>query len=106
MAIGDYAFDIMCQFINGSDALGCKVVFVSDSPDVENVTTILIRNLRSEHCAQGRLNLSHPVYCYHQMFSFDIDPNNSTGDLAIEGDFATLTDVFTDSETGLDNKGW
>ena len=35
--VGESTIDIQCWFIHGSDALGCKVVLVSDCPNISNV---------------------------------------------------------------------
>ena len=62
--------DIQCWFIHGSDALGCKVVLVSDCP-------------RTDMSASGQLSLVHNISCYLRMF--DTDVNNTVSNLTIEG---------------------
>ena len=39
--VGESTIDIQCWFIHGSDALGCKVVLVSDH-SVENTTNCYV----------------------------------------------------------------
>ena len=73
--------DIQCLFIHGSDALGCKVVLISHCQNVRNVQANLSR---SDVSASGRLILTHSISCYHKVFAFDIDVNNSIGNLTIE----------------------
>ena len=34
--VSESTIDIQCWFIHGSDALGCKVVLISDCPNVNN----------------------------------------------------------------------
>ena len=34
--VGESTIDIQCWFIHGSDALGCKVVLVSDCPNAND----------------------------------------------------------------------
>ena len=75
-----------CTFIHGSDALGCKVVLVSDNPEVDNETVNISRNYKS---AQKAVNLTKPYSCYSRMFAFDIEFNGTSGDLTIEGQIST-----------------
>ena len=35
--VGESSVDIQCWFIHGSDALGCKMVLVSDCPNITDV---------------------------------------------------------------------
>ena len=81
--VGESTIDIQCWFIHGSDALGCKVVLVSDYPNVSDVYTKLSRSNMS---ASGQLSLNQNLSCYQRVFAFDIDVNNNTiSNLAIEG---------------------
>ena len=74
--------DIQCWFIHGSDALRCKVVLVSDCPNISDVHANLSR---SDMSASGQLGLIHNISCYLRMFAFDIDVNNTISSLTIEG---------------------
>ena len=89
-AVGESTIDIQCWFIHGSDALGCEIVLVSDYPSVKNEQTIF---LRSNTSASGRLNLTHKVSCYHQVFAFDIEVNNTFSNLTINGTVKTMADM-------------
>ena len=76
---------IKCYFISGSDALGCKVVIVNYNPYVKNVTGFLMRK-GSDQFAEGQFILNHSnESCFHQVFAFDIETDNTISDLAIEG---------------------
>ena len=82
---------IRCYLINGSDAQGCRVVFVSDLPNIENMTKEFYSS-QTERVVQGHLNISlDQVSCYHQMFAYDIELDFTISNLAIEGNL-TLTD--------------
>ena len=80
--VGESTIDIQCWFIHGSDALGCKVVLVSDCPNVSDVHANLSR---SDMSASGQLSLTHNISCYHRVFAFNIDVNNTISYLTIEG---------------------
>ena len=41
--VDEYAIDIKCHFIHGSDALGCKVVLVSDYPNVNSAEAAFLK---------------------------------------------------------------
>ena len=69
MAEGEYTVDIQCLFISGSDAVGCKVVVVSDHQSINNETANLTRNSTLAYC---QLNLTHQVSCYHRVVSYTI----------------------------------
>ena len=89
-AVGESTIDIQCWFINGSDALGCKIVLVSDCPSVDDEYAIL---LRSDMSASGQLNLTHKVFCYHQVFVYDIDVNSTLSNTTIEENIKTIVDT-------------
>ena len=98
-AVGESTIDIQCWFIHGSDALGCKIVLVSDYPSVNNEQTML---LRSNTSASGRLNLTHKVFCYHRVFAFDIDVNNTLSNLTIEENLnSTMADTLCSGNYSL-----
>ena len=77
--------DIQFWFIHGSDALGCKVVLVSDYSNINNTQVHLSKNDTS---ASGQLSLTHNISCYQRVFAFDIDVSNTISNLAIEGNIA------------------
>ena len=91
-AVGDYVCAVKCQFINGSDALGCKVHLVSDHPNVETVVESLIRendSISSSHPIKRELTLPHPVSCYRHVLAFDIENDNNISEFAINGSLST-----------------
>ena len=76
---------IWCHFISGSDALGCKVVIVNYNPSVKNITGLLMRK-GSEQIAEGQFTLNHSNgFCFHRVFAFDVETDNTISGLAIEG---------------------
>ena len=81
IVVGESTIDIQCWFIHGSDALGCKVVLVSDCPNISDVHANLSR---SDMSAIGQLTLTY-IFCYHRVFAFDIDVNNTISNLTVEG---------------------
>ena len=97
-AVGESTIDIQCWFIHGSDALGCKIVLVSDYPSVNSEQAIF---LRSNTSASGRLNLTHKVSCYHQVFAFDIEVNNTLSNLSIERNFKMTPDTVCSGKCGI-----
>ena len=78
--VDESTIDIQCWFIHGSDALGCKVVLVSDYSNINNVQVHLSRNDTS---ASVQLSPTHNISCYQRVFAFDIDVNNTISNLAI-----------------------
>ena len=89
-AVGESTIDIQCWFIHGSDALGCKIVLVSDYPSVNNEQAIF---QRSNTSASGQIILTHKVFCYHRVFAFDIEVNNTISNFSIEEIISsTMTD--------------
>ena len=79
--VGESTIDIQCWFIHGSDTLGCKVVLVSDCPNVSDVHANLSR---SDMSATGQLTIIHNISCYHRVFAFNIDINDTISNLTIE----------------------
>ena len=69
MAVRESTVDIQCLFISGSDAVGCKVVVVSDHQSINSETADLTRNDTS---AYGRLILTHKAFCYHRVVAYTI----------------------------------
>ena len=59
---------IQCLFLHGSDALGCKVVVVSNCSNISDVYANLLRNNSVIMSASGKLNLVHNIFiieCLH-----------------------------------------
>ena len=79
--------DIQCWFIYGSDALGCKVVLLSD---FANESAILLRNT-DRLSASGQLNLARPIVGrYREVLAYGIDLNNTPSGLKITGNLIGL----------------
>ena len=86
--VDESAVAVQCLFIHGSDALGCNVVLVSKCQNVRDVQANLSR---SDIFSFGQLNLTHSITCYHEVFAFDINVNNTFSNLSIEGKIHTTT---------------
>ena len=72
---------LQCTFAIGSDARGCRVVFVGESG---NMTKNLIRLTGSEITIET-FNVTSPLYCYTEVLGFDIESDGSLGVLAVPG---------------------
>ena len=87
--VGDSTIDIQCQFIYGSDAVGCKVVLASKCPTVQDEQVNLLKNVRSV-LANHSLKLTSNISCFYRVFANDIDVNETIGNLTIEGEIRTI----------------
>ena len=81
--MGESTIDIQCLFIHGSDAVGCKVVLVSDRPGVNNETGTLIRRSKSES-ASGYFETMQEIGCYQRVIAYVIDMNYNTNTFPIK----------------------
>ena len=79
--VDESTIDIQCWFIHGSDTLGCKVVLVSDCPNISDVHANLSR---TDMSASEQLSLIHNISCYHRVYALGIDVNNTINSLSIE----------------------
>ena len=68
---------VWCDFITKSNAQGCRVVLVGDFGD-------LAVNLTRENNTNV-INVTHPLFCYYEVFGFDIEYDGSVGTLAVPG---------------------
>ena len=80
-----HSIDIECHFIHGSDALGCKVVLVSDYQLINDETMNISRN-ENIMSAQRMSSLTELSSCYSRVFAFDIEVNGTISNLAIEAE--------------------
>ena len=87
---GESTIRIQCLFIRGSDAIGCKVVLVSDCSNYRDMHTNITKR-ETDTKASEQLNLRQNVFCYHKVIAYDIDVNNTIRDLGIEGLIQPLT---------------
>ena len=85
--VGESTINIQCWFIHGSDALGCKVVLVSDYRGVNNETMNITRKTNNIMSVFGTFNLTQPVSCYNRVLAFDIEISNTLSNVTIEGNF-------------------
>ena len=96
-AVGDYVCAVECHFINGSDALGCKVHLVSDHPNVDTVVESLLNrendSISSSHLIKREFTLPHPVSCYRHVLAFDIENDNNISEFAIYGNLTLQVGV-------------
>ena len=53
---------------------------------MENFSSTFYR-INSELILHGEVNVSEDLSCYHGVFGFDVESDNSTSDLALPGDF-------------------
>lgn len=58
---GEHTVMVNCYFLNGSDAQGCMIIFISNFEQVDNQTA----RLDSNSTAWVEFNLDHPVSCYY-----------------------------------------
>ena len=97
--VGETTIDIQCWFIHGSDAVGCKVVLVSNYSNISDMhKNISRRNNTMITSAFAKLNLTHNISCYHRVFAFGIDINNIISNLTIEGIINTI--ITNDESAG------
>ena len=98
IVVGESTIDIQCLFVHGSDALGCKVVLVSDCPNISDVHANLSR---SDMSASGQLSLVHNISCYHRVYAFGIDVNNTIiNSLSIEAMIKSMEDFVHTGNNG------
>ena len=76
------AFHVHCEFIDGSDAQGCMIVFVGM---YDNVTATISRRYQSSDSANATVNVAEPATCYHEVYAFDIEHDGGIGTLVIPG---------------------
>ena len=84
--VGESTIDIQCWFIHGSDALGCKVVLVSDYPNVDNAEATF---LREDISAFGQFYLTHEALCYQRVHAYSVDINSTLSTLHTDGNIIT-----------------
>ena len=89
--ITERVIEVQCYFITGSDAKGCMVVIVSKLSSVSNITATLIKTNQSDTVVNELLNISANMDCYHNIFAFDIEANNTISSLAIGGELSSNT---------------
>ena len=83
--VDESTIDIQCHFIHGSDALGCKVILVSDYQGIKDETIMNVSRNNNIVSIQRRVNLTQLSSCYSKVTAFDIEVNGTISNLAIEG---------------------
>ena len=71
---------IQCEFLTGSNAIGCMVVITGFVAYHINLT----RN-PSTKLTTSTVTLEHPPSCYTRVEAFDIESDGSVGSLAVPG---------------------
>ena len=85
---GTNAFEVLCDYIPGSNANGCMVVLVGGTPNVNNITVNLTR-ARDGSASTKVVYLTLPTLCYDQVFAFDIEYDGSVAAIAVPGRLIT-----------------
>ena len=99
--VGESTVDIQCLFIKGSDALGCKVVFVSECTGVDYHQYTNLSRVNTTASGQLRLNLSYKNPCHHRVFAYDIEIDNTTSSLPIDGIINNIKQLIENTESGM-----
>lgn len=81
------SFRVKCEFLSGSNALGCLVVLVSD---IENITVKLTRDADE---VEMDVNVTYSPSCYNNVVAYDIEYDGSIGNLAIPGMLIKVTNL-------------
>ena len=92
---GESTIRIQCLFLIRSDAIGCKVVLVSNCSNDSDMYTNITKTK-----AFKQLTLPRNVSCYHKVIAYDIEVNNTISDLGIEGSIEHFT---RDADSGIHN---
>ena len=93
--IGESTIDIECHFIHGSDALGCNAELISNCSNISVIHTNVSRSIMY---ASKQLTLTGNISCYHRVFAFDIEVNNTISNLSIEG---MIKHIISDVHAGI-----
>ena len=104
VALGDHIIDVCCQFVNGSDAQGCKLVFVGGRTLTNNLTTKLYLGAEHHTIAFGKVYLTYPISCYQHVLAFDIETDNTTSSLAVEGDIVHTSKSETECPLSVESE--
>ena len=76
--------ELVCEFIYGSDALGCMIVLNSNCNTLSDKYATLSRNGTSPKTIT-QLHIPRNVSCFHRVFAHDINLNSTVSNLSIEG---------------------
>ena len=74
-------YSIQCNYITGSDAIGCVYTLVSNKKEVSDLSGTLKRT------SLGGMVVEIPnVGCYREVLAYDLERDNTTGTLPIRGE--------------------
>ena len=99
--VRESTIDIQCLFIEGSDAVGCKAVFVSECTGVDYHQYTNLLRVNTTASGQLRLSLSYRNPCHHRVFAYDIEIDNNTSNLTIEGIINNIKQLIENTEPGM-----
>ena len=99
--VRESTIDIQCLFIERSDAIGCKVVFVSECTGVDYHQYTNLSRVTTTASGQLRLSLSYGNSCHHRVFAYNIEIDNTTSSLAIEGIINNIKQLIENTEPGM-----
>ena len=87
---GSNSITIHCDFVTGSDALGCVVILVGE---VTNTTAILNREAG---IGVATTDLALPLGCYGEVMAYDIEADGSNGTLPVLGILGTTQQLSSE----------
>ena len=81
--IGENTYSVQCHYIQGSDALGCVYVLVSEVEEFfKNMSGTLLRRSESEG-GDTILKVFKVIGCYQEVLVYDLESNHHLGNLLI-----------------------
>ena len=87
---------VICSFISGTDASGCKVEFVGE------LTNTSVNFTRENDERESVISFTLPFHlsCYFQVLGFDLEHDGSTGTLSVPG---MIVRVFSEGDCSYSN---
>ncbi|XP_064397586.1 uncharacterized protein LOC135344329 isoform X2 [Halichondria panicea] len=85
MEMNEGTLFLRCEFVPGSNALGCQVQ-LETLTRLGNLTHSLYRSQPDAASVDAVINITNPS-CYDKMLVFDIESDNTTGNLGMPGKF-------------------
>ena len=84
---GSNSVTVHCNFISGSDALGCVVILVGE---VTNTTVMVDREDNTGVGVASTEQLPLPLGCYRDVMAFDVEADGSNGTFPVPGALPSL----------------